>query len=157
MNSICLTGRKCQHCPCSLTIGQVGSVQPMESAITVRKVRLERSLAGRPTVKRGKEGTFFLTTSCQGLAFRRQSSAQPSHTVATNVTASSSSATCYGLDLQSCCRYHFSGNAGPFGRDTYDFFSFLCINSPGLADDDDDDEAHAHHHHQQDKAGQGNR
>lgn len=39
------------------------------------------------------------------------------------------------------------------------FFSFLCINSPGLADDDDDDddEAHAHHHHQQDRAGQGNR
>lgn len=35
------------------------------------------------------------------------------------------------------------------------FISFLCINSPGLADDDDD-EAHAHHH-QQDKAGQGNR
>lgn len=34
-------------------------VQPMQSAITVRKVRLERSLAGRPTVRRGKEGTFF--------------------------------------------------------------------------------------------------
>lgn len=67
--------------------------------------------------------------------------------------------TCYDLDLQSCCHYHFSGSAGPFGWDTYDFFSFLCIDSPGLADDDDDDddEAHAHHHHQQDKAGQGNR
>lgn len=114
----------CWNCPCSLTIG-TGSVQPMESAITVRKVRVERSLAGRPTVRRGKEGTFFLTTSCQGLAFRRQSSAQPSHTVATNVTASSSSATCYDVDLQSCCRYHFSGSAGPFGRDTYDFFFFF--------------------------------
>lgn len=125
----------------------------MESAITVRKVRLERSLAGRPTVRR----YIFLTTSCQGLAFRRQSSARPSHTVATNVTASSSSATCYGLDLQSCCHYHFSGSAGPFGRDMPFVFSFLCINSPGLADDDDDDEAHAHHHHQQDRAGQGNR
>lgn len=34
------------------------------------------------------------------------------------------------------------------------FISFLCIDSPGLADDDD--EAHAHHH-QQDRAGQGNR
>lgn len=42
----------CWNCPCSLTIGQVGSVQPMESAITVRKVRVERSLAGRPTVRR---------------------------------------------------------------------------------------------------------
>lgn len=95
----------------------------MESAITVRKVRLERSLAA---VRRGKEGTFFLTTSCQGLAFRRQSSAQPSHTVATNVTASSSSATCYDLDLQSCCHYHFSGSAGPFGRDMpFVFFFFF--------------------------------
>lgn len=77
--------------------------------------------------------------------------------MATNVTASSSSATCYDLDLQSCCHYHFSGSAGPFGRDMpfVFFFLFYVLIPPGLADDDDD-EADAQHH-QQDKAGQGNR
>lgn len=111
---------------------------------------MERSLAGRPTVRRGKEGTFFLTTSCQGLAFRRQSSARPSHTVATNVTASSSTSSA----TTSISRVVITTSRG--ARDLsagicllFFFFSFLCINSPGLADDDDDDdEAHAHHHQQ---------
>lgn len=41
----------------------------MESAITVRKVRVERSLAGRPTVRRGKEGTFFFDNQLPGSRF----------------------------------------------------------------------------------------
>lgn len=123
LNSIVLLVENANTQMCSLT---VGSVQPMESAITVRKVRVERSLAGRPTVRRGKEGTFFFDNQLPGSRFPLPiiSPAQP-HCG----NECYSLLLRYDLNLQSF-HHHFSGSAGPFGRDTYDFFLFYVLIPP---------------------------